>query len=46
MRISLEKLEKSYIRVHYIDQKSKVFVIYKLIVLRLCVLINCNYFLS
>jgi len=46
MRINLEKLEKNYICVHYIDKKLKVFVIYKLIVLRLRILINCNYFLS
>jgi hypothetical protein len=46
MRINLEKLEKSYIRVHYIDRKSKVFVTHKLIALRLRILIDRNRLLS
>jgi len=46
MRINLEKLEKSYIRIYYIDKRSKVFVAYKLIAFRLHVLINCNRLLS
>ncbi len=46
MRIDLEKLEKNYIRIHYINRKSKVFIIYKLIALELRVLINCNRLLS
>jgi hypothetical protein len=46
MRINLEKLKKNYIRVHYIDKKSKISIIHKLIALRLRVLINYNRFLS
>jgi len=42
MCINLEKLEKIYIYIYYIDRRSKVFVAHKLIVLRLYVLINCN----
>jgi len=42
VRINLEELKKNYIYVYYIDRKSKVFVAYKLIALRLHVLINCN----
>jgi len=46
MRINLEKLEKNYTRIHYIDKRSKVFVVHKLIALKLRVLVNYNRFLS
>jgi len=46
MRINLEKLEKSYIRVHYIDRKLEVSIVHKLIALKLRVLIDHNCLLS
>ncbi len=46
MRINLKELEKSYTRVYYTNKKLEVFVIYKLVMLELRVLINCNCLLS
>jgi len=46
MRINLKKLKKNYTRVYYTNKKLEVFVVYKLIVLKLRILINCNCLLS
>jgi hypothetical protein len=46
VHINLEKLEKNYIHVYYIDKRSKVSIVYKLIALKLRILINCNCLLS
>jgi len=44
MRINLEELEKSYIRVHYTSKRSKVLVVHELIALRPRVLIKQFFF--